>query len=102
MNPCIIYTITHVALEDHPPVPVMGFVNKLMVMRANDNQLFLEEFGTIEMNPQGSNDIANHASNKHKNRYNNILPYDNNRVKLKSHGGTDYINASYCSVSSRV
>ena len=85
-------------MEDHPPVPVMGFINKLMVMRTNDNQLFLEEFGSIPMTIANlSTDIATSAANKPKNRYNNILPYDNNRVKVKGHG-SDYINASYCSV----
>ncbi len=86
------------ALEDHPPVPVVGFIQKLFVMRTNDNQLFLEEFGSINMVPQHSTEVADSNANKRKNRYNNILPYDNNRVKIKSHG-SDYINASYCSVS---
>lgn len=78
-------------------MPVMGFINKLMVMRTNDNQLFLEEFGSIPMTmPQLSTDVASLHVNKSKNRYNNILPYDVTRVKLRS---GDYINANYCSVS---
>lgn len=86
-------------LEDHPPVPVMGFINKLMVMKTNDNQLFLEEFGSIPMTmPHLSIDAANLPTNKPRNRYNNILPYDCTRVKVKGHG-TDYINANFCSVS---
>ena len=88
------------ALEEHPPVPVMGFLNKLAVMQTNDNQLFLEEFGSIDMNPQFSTDVANLPLNRAKNRYNNILPYDYNRVKLSSHKhSTDYVNANYLSVS---
>ena len=86
-------------MEDHPPVPVVGFINKLMVMRTNDNQLFLEEFGSVPMTmPHMSTDTANSHINKPKNRYNNILPYDATRVKLKGSNG-DYINANYCSVS---
>ena len=85
------------SLEDHTPVPVAGFINKILVMRTNDNQLFLEEFGSLSMTPQYCTEIADSAVNKRRNRYNNILPYDNNRVKLK--GAHDYINASYCSVS---
>ena len=89
----------HTALEDHPPVPVYGFVNKLHVMRANDNQLFLEEFGSIDMAPQGKTDAGNILDNRLKNRYNNILAYDSTRVKLSSKGHTsDYINANYCAV----
>lgn len=91
-----------VVLEDHPPVPVFGFINKLMVMKTNDNQLFLEEFGSIPMTVSHmSTDAANMAINKPKNRYNNILPYDATRVKVKGHG-QDYINANYCSVSVHV
>ena len=78
----------------------MGFLNKLAIMQTNDNQLFLEEFGSIDMNPQYSTDVANLPLNRAKNRYNNILPYDHNRVKLSSHKhSTDYINANFCSVS---
>ena len=86
-------------LEAHSPVPSEGFVNKLLVMKTNDNQLFLEEFGSIEMNPQQPCSVAELPVNRVKNRYHNILPYDHSRVKL-SHGKGqgDYINASYCSV----
>lgn len=78
----------------------MGFINKLAVMQTNDNQLFLEEFGSIDMNPQYSTDVAKLPLNTAKNRYNNILPYDHSRVKLSSHKhSTDYINANFCSVS---
>ena len=88
------------ALEEHPAIPVMGFLSKLSIMQTNDNQLFLEEFGSIDMAPQFSTDVANLPLNRAKNRYNNILPYDHSRVKLSSHKhSTDYINASYCAVS---
>ena len=87
------------ALEDHSPIPVEGFVNRLMVMRTNDNQLFLEEFGSIPMTtPSMPSEVANLAVNKPKNRYYNIVPYDATRVKVKGQG-SDYINASYCAVS---
>jgi len=87
------------ALEDHTPIPVEGFVNRLMVMRTNDNQLFLEEFGSIPMTTSSMpSDVANLPGNKPKNRYYNIVPYDATRVKVKGQG-SDYINASYCSVS---
>ena len=91
------------ALEAHVPVPIDGFINKLLVMRTNDNQLFLEEFGSIEMAPQQPCSVAELPANRSKNRYHNILPYDHSRVKL-SHGKgqSDYINASYCSVSTAV
>lgn len=72
-------------------------------MQTNDNQLFLEEFGSIDMNPQFSMDVANLPLNRGKNRYNNILPYDHSRVKLSSHKhNTDYINANFMAVSDDV
>lgn len=87
------------ALEAHPPIPINGFVNKLLVMRTNDNQLFLEEFGSIEMTPQQPCSVAELPANRSKNRYNNILTYDYSRVKLShGRGQSDYINASHCSV----
>lgn len=83
-------------------MPVTGFVNKLLVMRTNDNQLFLEEFGSIEMAQAFPCDAATQPANRSKNRYNNIIPYDHSRVKLNSirgqHGST-YINGNYCAVS---
>ena len=86
------------AVEAHVPVPIDGFINKLLVMRTNDNQLFLEELA-----PQQPCSVAELPANRSKNRYHNILPYDHSRIKL-SHGKgqSDYINASYCSVSTAV
>lgn len=43
-------------------------------------------------------DAANQPQNKKKNRYENIKPFDDNRVKLSklvNSDGSDYINASY-------
>lgn len=78
---------------------MFGFINRLMVMKTNDNQLFLEEFGSIPMTVAGlSTDVASSSANKPRNRYNNILPYDATRVKVKGQS-TDYINANFCSVS---
>ncbi|CAG5096440.1 Oidioi.mRNA.OKI2018_I69.XSR.g14619.t2.cds [Oikopleura dioica] len=67
---------------------------------ADDSKLMREEFESI-------NDLPNHNekcssamqdSNKPKNRYNNVIPYDDYRVRLKEKPGdpfSDYINASY-------
>ncbi|KAM3165081.1 Ptp1p [Lachancea thermotolerans] len=37
-------------------------------------------------------------SNDDRNRYVNIMPYERNRVKLRTRAGNDYINASYVKV----
>ena len=74
----------------------------LSVLRTNENQLLLAEFGTIPMVLDYSRDYAQQPHNMEKNRYDNIFPYDHNRVKLpvvKWQEGSDYINASYLDVS---
>ncbi len=68
---------------------------------ADDNRLMREEFESIIMELPNHNEkcsSAMHASNKPKNRYNNVIPYDEHRVRLKEKPGdpfSDYINASY-------
>ena len=78
-------------LEMHPPIPVAGFVNRMHMMRANDNQLFVEEFNSIEMNPQHPTNAALLPENNDKNRsehYHNYITgvdrcrgIDNNYVR---------------------
>ncbi|XP_059138710.1 tyrosine-protein phosphatase non-receptor type 13-like isoform X2 [Physella acuta] len=57
-----------------------------------------EEFKNLhQMKETSPCDVGRMASNKSKNRYRNVLPYDENRVKLLNMPN-DYINASYISV----
>jgi protein tyrosine phosphatase len=87
----------------HPPILKDQFTYRLDTMKMNDNQKFMEEFGTIPMVViDKTRDVATSSVNMPKNRYDNILPYDDNRVKLsfqKYQEGSDYINASYLDVS---
>jgi protein tyrosine phosphatase len=51
---------------------------------------------------KGQKEVAPSAlsdENRNKNRYQDILPYEDTRVKLKEEGqkGSDYINANYIS-----
>lgn len=104
MDPIDLYrkkTQTEV-MGTHPPLLNYQFSSHLAVMRMNDNQRFMEEFSTIPMDPGHPKETANLEYNLDKNRYDNILPYDQTRVKLqpvKWHEGSDYINASYLDVS---
>lgn len=85
-------------MESHPPIPRDSFLNHLGIMRMNDNQLFMEEFGSIQMVPDYPRECCQLPHNIEKNRYDNILPYDHSRVKLPNirwQEGSDYINASY-------
>ena len=86
----------------HQPTLKERFSSHLAMMRMNDNQRFMEEFGTIEMCPDHPKDVASLDVNMPKNRYNNILPYDHTRVSLsmiKFQDGSDYINANFLDVS---
>ena len=88
-------------MDSHPPIPRDSFLNHLGIMRMNDNQLFMEEFGSIQMVPDYPRECCQLPHNIEKNRYDNILPYDHTRVKLPNirwQEGSDYINASYLDV----
>ena len=56
----------------HPLIPTKGFVSRLNVMRMNDNQLFMEEFGSIPMQPLSARDVSQLAHNKEKNRLSTV------------------------------
>ncbi|XP_068459000.1 phosphatidylinositol phosphatase PTPRQ isoform X3 [Clinocottus analis] len=83
------------------PVNKKSFLQHVEDLCANDNSKFQEEFGEL---PKLLQDLATTDAdlpwNKSKNRFPNIKPYNNNRVKLLSEPGTagsDYINASFVS-----
>lgn len=59
---------------------------------------FKEQYQMLKVNQQKPWDVGNKTENKAKNRYADLLPYDENRVvlqKLKNDPDSDYINASY-------
>ncbi|XP_054864399.1 phosphatidylinositol phosphatase PTPRQ isoform X2 [Amphiprion ocellaris] len=83
------------------PVNKKSFLQHIEDLCANDNAKFQEEFAEL---PKLLQDLATTDAdlpwNKSKNRFPNIKPYNNNRVKLLSEPGTagsDYINASFVS-----
>ncbi|CAI5664315.1 unnamed protein product [Oreochromis niloticus] len=83
------------------PVNKKSFLQHVEDLCANDNSKFQEEFSEL---PKLLQDLATTDAdlpwNKSKNRFPNIKPYNNNRVKLLSEPGTagsDYINASFVS-----
>ncbi|XP_039664458.1 phosphatidylinositol phosphatase PTPRQ isoform X3 [Perca fluviatilis] len=83
------------------PVNKKSFLQHVEDLCANDNSKFQEEFAEL---PKLLQDLATTDAdlpwNKSKNRFPNIKPYNNNRVKLLSEPGTagsDYINASFVS-----
>ncbi|XP_061677981.1 phosphatidylinositol phosphatase PTPRQ [Syngnathoides biaculeatus] len=83
------------------PINKKCFLQHVEDLCSNDNAKFKEEFSEI---PKLLQDLATTDAdllwNKSKNRFPNIKPYNNNRVKLLSEPGTlgsDYINASFVS-----
>ncbi|XP_069567271.1 phosphatidylinositol phosphatase PTPRQ [Brachyistius frenatus] len=83
------------------PVNKKSFLQHVEDLCASDNAKFQEEFSEL---PKLLQDLATSDAdlpwNKSKNRFPNIKPYNNNRVKLLSEPGTagsDYINASFVS-----
>ncbi|XP_075894107.1 phosphatidylinositol phosphatase PTPRQ isoform X3 [Nelusetta ayraudi] len=83
------------------PVNKKSFLQHVEDLCASDNARFQEEFSELPklLQDLGTAD-ADLPWNKSKNRFPNIKPYNNNRVKLLSEPGTagsDYINASFVS-----
>lgn len=81
------------------PIPVEQLLETYKRKNADEGRLFLDEFQSI---PRVFSKFpikeARKPYNQSKNRYIDILPYDDNRVVLyEAHGepGSDYINASY-------
>ncbi|TNN00898.1 hypothetical protein fugu_012144 [Takifugu bimaculatus] len=84
------------------PINKKTFLQHVEDLCANDNAKFQEEFGELPklLQDLGTTD-ADLPWNKSKNRFPNIKPYNNNRVKLLSEpgsAGSDYINASFVSI----
>ncbi|KAA0715211.1 Phosphatidylinositol phosphatase PTPRQ [Triplophysa tibetana] len=83
------------------PISKKSFLQHVENLCANDNAKFLEEFAEL---PKFLQDLATSDAdlpwNRSKNRFTNIKPYNNNRVKLLSEPGmpgSDFINASFVS-----
>uniref|UniRef100_A0A3Q3J664 Uncharacterized protein n=1 Tax=Monopterus albus TaxID=43700 RepID=A0A3Q3J664_MONAL len=97
-------TVTDLDLKQEKlnrPISKKSFLQHVEELCANDNAKFQEEFAEL---PKLLQDLATTDAdlpwNKSKNRFPNIKPYNNNRVKLLSDqgpAGSDYINASFIS-----
>ncbi|XP_060047347.1 phosphatidylinositol phosphatase PTPRQ isoform X2 [Erinaceus europaeus] len=83
------------------PISKKSFLQHVEELCANNNLKFQEEFSELPKFLQDlSSTDADLPWNRAKNRFPNIKPYNNNRVKLiadVSIPGSDYINASYVS-----
>lgn len=83
------------------PVPINEFAAHVGRLGANNQEGFELEFESLhDFGLDQSTSVAVTKENKAKNRFSNILPYNNSRVVL--HGDEDYINASFITGSSRL
>eukprot|EP00731_Ephydatia_muelleri_P026396 Em0018g496a len=76
------------------PIPIAEFSKFVRDMQPK----FEKEFASIPVETTAPQSCGALPCNRKKNRYNNILPYDDSRVKLKpleGVEGSDYINASF-------
>ncbi|KAM8930638.1 receptor-type tyrosine-protein phosphatase C [Pelodytes ibericus] len=81
------------------PILVDNLLETYKQKNADEGRLFLDEFQSIpRVFSKFSIKEARKTCNQSKNRYIDILPYDDNRVVLSEvtgESGSDYINASY-------
>ncbi|XP_047050680.1 protein-tyrosine-phosphatase PTP1-like [Lolium rigidum] len=101
-------------LEADPPPPVLTQEQVRLCKealahfepRSKQLDVLSDEFQTLQgmrtMHPElmKTSNVARHATNMEKNRYTDVLPFDDTRVQLKSSttsqfSGNDYINASF-------
>ncbi|KAL2093754.1 hypothetical protein ACEWY4_011066 [Coilia grayii] len=83
------------------PINKKDFQQHVEDLCANEHTKFQEEFSELpKLLPDLATSDADLPWNRSKNRFSNIKPYNNNRVKLQSEpglAGSDYINASFIS-----
>ena len=84
------------------------FRNELLKMIGNPDEIIMEYISIPKTKQAGAHIAANLPENKPKNRFRDIVPYDDNRVILGSGEGDnrvgepgDYINASHINIPSR-
>ncbi|KAJ1359430.1 hypothetical protein KIN20_018155 [Parelaphostrongylus tenuis] len=95
-----LYTvITGVNTNKSRPVEILDFADHVRMMAVDSGFRFSEEYEILRNVGCGQTyNAAELPSNKSKNRFTNILPYDHSRVKLvqiTDEEGADYVNANY-------
>jgi len=84
------------AMQSHPPILVSDLAKHIARLKANEKQLFAQEFESIESGQTFQWEASMKQGNVEKNRYANVVAYDHSRVVLQNMvDGSDYINANY-------
>ncbi|XP_028417344.1 receptor-type tyrosine-protein phosphatase F-like [Dendronephthya gigantea] len=81
--------------KTHSPVLIADFAHHVNELKANENYEFQKEYDALPTNLNISWEVSKKPFNKPKNRYGNVVTYDNSRVILSGDENSDYINASH-------
>jgi len=77
------------------PIFVQNLKKRIGALIEDENDVLVREFESINhFTPEFSSVAGSNPKNRRRNRYQNIVPYDYNRVKLTA-ADNDYINASF-------
>ncbi|XP_012554371.2 receptor-type tyrosine-protein phosphatase delta isoform X1 [Hydra vulgaris] len=81
----------------HPPINIETLSKHVKNLKLDNGIKFIQEFESIQSSEKYSSEVARLNINLSKNRYPNVVAYDETRVKLEcpSHNSSDYINANY-------
>ncbi|KAH9491531.1 Tyrosine-protein phosphatase 10D [Bulinus truncatus] len=89
-------------IKEHRPIKITEFKDQVKRLHKDSNLLFQDEFEDIKKLSSRflhTSDEAKKESNRVKNRYVDILPYDHSRVKLEvqpeDDETMDFVNANY-------
>ncbi|XP_044056647.1 protein tyrosine phosphatase receptor type Fa isoform X5 [Siniperca chuatsi] len=85
-------------MREHPPIAICDLADHIERLKANDGLRFSQEYESIDPGQQFTWEHSNLEVNKPKNRYANVIAYDQSRVILTPVDGvpgSDYINANY-------
>ncbi|XP_072026520.1 receptor-type tyrosine-protein phosphatase alpha-like isoform X2 [Amphiura filiformis] len=84
---------------EEPPIPISKFETHVIANHADSDGGFAAEYEDIQRMRTPYTSVGSaELTNKHKNRYTNIVAYDHSRVKLQTLPNqpySDYINANY-------
>ncbi|XP_053742994.1 protein tyrosine phosphatase receptor type Fa isoform X8 [Synchiropus splendidus] len=85
-------------MREHPPIAVCDLTDHIDRLKANDGLRFSQEYESLDPGQQFTWEHSNLEVNKPKNRYANVIAYDQSRVILTPVDGvpgSDYVNANY-------
>ncbi|XP_071951166.1 receptor-type tyrosine-protein phosphatase epsilon-like [Antedon mediterranea] len=93
-----VYGNTQLNNQEYKPIELSKLHDYVMKRQLSFESGFEKEFEDLGNKPLFPSTVAKSSVNKKKNRYANVIPYDNTRVvldKIDNVPGSDYINASY-------